>query len=150
MDIAVAGTWPSHHRYSVKTCLLKTDGPSRLSRNSRAAMHDLSRDCRSEFSRVPQDPFWARKRRPDFAVSYSGSLTFGSLRIALPDKGSAAWEADSAGTRQCRGLHWWALELAPAGCSAKNTPKSIAGCSVDTWSSSRFLIFFSVNKFTLY
>lgn len=150
MDIAVAGTWLSHHCRSVKTCLLKTDGPSGLTRDSRAAMHGLSRDCRSEFSEFPGTPFWARKRRPDFAVSYSGSLTVGFLRIALPDKGSAAWEADSAGTRQCRGLHWWALELAPAGCSAKNTPKSIAGCSVDTWSSSRFLIFFSVNKFTLY
>lgn len=57
MDIALAVTWPSYHCCSMKTCLLKIDGPSRLTRNSRAAMHDLSQDCRSEFSQVPQsDP----------------------------------------------------------------------------------------------
>lgn len=138
--IAMAVTWPSYHCCSVKTCLLKTDGPSRLTCNSRAAMHDLSQDCRSEFSRVPQsDP------GPLFGLgSASWILLFPKVEASC----LASWglhyltKADSAGTWQRRGLHWWALELAPAGCSATYTPKLIAGCSVDTWSSSRFLIFF--------
>lgn len=141
MDTSVAVVWLSHHCYSVKTCLLKIAGPSRRTHNSRAAMHDLSQDCRSEFSQVEfpswiQDPFGLGSTNWILLFPRMGSLMSGFLRIALPDKdlcslgGRLCWDPISG--------HWsWHQQAAQP-----RTPE-VAECPpVDTWSSSRFLIFF--------